>query len=200
LRKKQRDNFLISFFKEKEKYKNLAEFIVRLIRDDPLTPKESIHTILYRIKDESRLIEKIDQENISSEFDIKPITHKNFHERIGDIIGIRIICLRLSDIVKVEAYLKFLVEEKISWLAFYAHFCEKVYSYFLKIVRGSPVVIPQECFQRAGFCEIKVFPVCCSLFWWRQCHLFNYVLLYLEICRGIDRYLFRFNTLKIGPL
>jgi putative GTP pyrophosphokinase len=113
LRKKQRDNFLISFFKEKEKYKNLAEFIVRLIRDDPLTPKESIHTILYRIKDESRLIEKIDQENISSEFDINPITHKNFHERIGDIIGIRIICLRLSDIVKVEAYLKFLVEEKI---------------------------------------------------------------------------------------
>jgi GTP pyrophosphokinase len=113
LRKQQRDNFLISFFKEKEKYKKLAEYIVRLIRDDPSAPKESIHTILYRIKDESRLIEKIDQENTSSEFDVTPITHKNFHERIGDIIGIRIICLRLSDIVKVEAYLKFLVEEKI---------------------------------------------------------------------------------------
>lgn len=69
--------------------------------------------ILHRIKDESRLIEKIDQENISSEFDMEPITHKNFHERIGDIIGIRIICLRLSDIVKVEKYLEFLVEEKI---------------------------------------------------------------------------------------
>ena len=113
MRKQQRDKFLISFFKEKEKYKKLAEYIVRLIRDDPSAPKESIHTILYRIKDESRLIEKIDQENISSAIDIKPITHKNFHERIGDIIGIRIICLRLSDIVKVEAYLKFLVEEKI---------------------------------------------------------------------------------------
>ena len=113
MKKQQRDNFLISFFKEKEKYKTLAEYFVRLIRDDPSAPKESIHTILYRIKDESRLIEKIDQENMNSEFDMKPITHKNFHERIGDIIGIRIICLRLSDIVKVEAYLKFLVEENL---------------------------------------------------------------------------------------
>ena len=113
MRKQQRDNFLISFFKKKEKYKKLAEYIVRLISDDPSAPKESIHTILYRIKDESRLIEKIDQENISSECDKNPITHKNFHERIGDIIGIRIVCLRLSDILKVEAYLEFLVEETI---------------------------------------------------------------------------------------
>ena len=113
MRKQQRDHFLISFFKKKEKYKKLAEYIVRLISDDPLAPKESIHTILYRIKDESRLIEKIDQENKRSELDVTPITHKNFHERIGDIIGIRIICLRLSDIVKVEAYLEFLVEENI---------------------------------------------------------------------------------------
>lgn len=113
MRKQQRDTFLISFFKQKEKYKKLAEYIVRLISDDPSAPKESIHTILYRIKDESRLIEKIDQENTRSEFDRKPITQKNFHERIGDIIGIRIICLRLSDILRVEAYLKFLVEEEI---------------------------------------------------------------------------------------
>lgn len=113
MKKQQRDNFLISFFKKKEKYKILAEYFVRLIREDPSAPKESIHTILYRIKDESRLIEKIDQENMRAEFDMKPITDKNFHERIGDLIGIRIICLRLSDIVKVEAYLEFLVEEKI---------------------------------------------------------------------------------------
>jgi putative GTP pyrophosphokinase len=111
--KQQRDNFLISFIKEKEKYKKLAEYIVRFIRDDPSAPKESVHTILYRIKDESRLIEKIDQENSSTTMNEKAITHKNFHEMIGDIIGIRIICLRLSDIVKVEAYLKLLVEEKI---------------------------------------------------------------------------------------
>ena len=113
MRKQQRDKVIISFFKEKDKYERLAVYIVRLIQDDPSAPKESIHTILYRIKDEARLIEKIDQENSSSANNVKPITHKNFQERIGDLIGIRIICLRLSDIKKVEIYLKLLVEEKI---------------------------------------------------------------------------------------
>ena len=113
MKKQQRDNLLISFFKKKETYKKLAEYIVRLVSDDPSAPKESIHTILYRIKGESRLIEKIEQENAGFESDKALVTHKNFHEKIGDLIGIRIICLRLSDIVNVEAYLKFLVEEKI---------------------------------------------------------------------------------------
>ncbi len=113
MRKQQRDKILISFFKEKEKYEKLAEEVVRLIRDDPSAPKESIHTILYRIKDEERLLEKIEQENSGSSIDAETITHKNYQERIGDLVGIRIVCLRLSDIVKVEAYLKLLVEEKI---------------------------------------------------------------------------------------
>lgn len=110
--KQQRDNILISFSK-KETYEKLAGYIVSFIRDDPSAPKESLHTILYRIKDEARLIEKIDQENSSSAVGSKSITHKNFQERIEDIIGIRIICLRLSDIIKVEAYLELLVGEKI---------------------------------------------------------------------------------------
>ena len=112
-KKSQRDSILISFFKEKEKYEKFAEYIVRLIRDDPSAPKESFHTILHRIKDEARLMEKIEQENTNSATDVAPITHKDFQERIGDIIGIRIIFLRLSDILKVESYLKLLVEEKI---------------------------------------------------------------------------------------
>lgn len=113
MKKQQRDNILISFFKKKEKYEKLAGYIVRLIRDDPSAPKESIHTILYRIKDEARLIEKIDQENSNPAMGTTSITHRNFQERIEDIIGIRIICLRLSDIIKVESYLNLLVEEKI---------------------------------------------------------------------------------------
>jgi len=113
MKKQQRDKILISFFKEKEKYAKLAEDIVRLIRDDPSAPKESIHTVLYRIKDEARLIEKIEQENSTSAVNVKTITHSNYQERIDDIVGIRIICLRLSDIVKVEEYLKLLAEEKI---------------------------------------------------------------------------------------
>jgi hypothetical protein len=54
MRKRQKEAILISFFKEKEKYEKLAEYIVHLIRDDPSSPKESLHTITYRIKDEAR--------------------------------------------------------------------------------------------------------------------------------------------------
>ena len=78
MRKQQRDNILISFLKEKEKYEKLVCYIVRLIRDDPSVPKGNIHTILYRIKDEARLIEKIEQENSSTAIEVKTITHRNF--------------------------------------------------------------------------------------------------------------------------
>lgn len=113
MRKRQKEAILISFFKEKEKYEKLAEYIVHLIRDDPSSPKESLHTITYRIKDEARLIEKIDEENKQLGVEAAPITQKNFQERVGDILGIRLICLRLSDIKRVEVYLGLLAEEKI---------------------------------------------------------------------------------------
>jgi len=113
MRKRQKEAILISFFREKEKYEKLAEYIVHLIRDDPSSPKESLHTITYRIKDEARLIDKIDEENEQLGVEAAPITQKNFQERVGDLLGIRLICLRLSDIKRVEAYLGLLAEEKI---------------------------------------------------------------------------------------
>jgi hypothetical protein len=54
MKKHQREAILVSFLNEKEKYKKLAEYIVQLIQDDPSSPKESFHTIIYRIKDELR--------------------------------------------------------------------------------------------------------------------------------------------------
>jgi ppGpp synthetase/RelA/SpoT-type nucleotidyltranferase len=72
-----------------------------------------LHTIIYRIKDELRIIEKIDKQNKELEAGAPPITEKNYQTRVGDLLGFRIICLRLSDIGKIEAYLGFLSEEKI---------------------------------------------------------------------------------------
>ena len=63
MKKHQREAILISFLNEKERYKRLAEYVVHLIKDDPSSPKESLHTIIYRVKDELRLIEKIDNQN-----------------------------------------------------------------------------------------------------------------------------------------
>jgi len=113
MQKHQREAILISFLNEKEKYGKLAEYIVQLIRDDPSSPKESLHTIVYRIKDELRLIEKIDEQNEAIEAGASIISEKNYQMKIGDLLGVRIICLRLSDIGKVEAYLGLLSEEKI---------------------------------------------------------------------------------------
>jgi putative GTP pyrophosphokinase len=113
MRKNQKEAILISFFKKKEKYKKLAEYIIHFIRDDPSSPKESLHTITYRIKDEARLIEKIDKENKRLGVGAALITQKNFQEKVGDLLGIRLICLRLSDIKRIEAYLVLLAKEKI---------------------------------------------------------------------------------------
>ena len=109
----KREAILISFLNEKKKYKKLAEYIVQLIQDDPSSPKESFHTIIYRIKDELRLIEKINRLNEELEAGVPLITEKNYQARVGDLLGVRIICLRLSDVEKVEAYLKLLSEENI---------------------------------------------------------------------------------------
>ena len=113
MQKHQREAILISFLNEKERYKKLAEYIVHLIRDDPSSPKESLHTIVYRIKDELRLIEKIDEQNKALEAGEVPISENNYQVKIGDLLGLRMICLRLSDVEKVEAYLRLLSEEKI---------------------------------------------------------------------------------------
>ena len=113
MRKRQKEAILISFFKEKAKYEELAEHVIHLIRDDPSSPKGSLHTITYRIKDQARLIEKIEEENKQSGVGPGPITKENFQERVGDILGIRLICLRLSDVEAVETYLALLAEENI---------------------------------------------------------------------------------------
>jgi ppGpp synthetase/RelA/SpoT-type nucleotidyltranferase len=114
MKKRQKEAILVAFLQEKEKYKRLAEYIVDLIQDDPSTPKESLHTIIYRLKDELRLIEKITKLNIARlETGLPAITKKNYQECIGDLLGVRIICLRLSDIGKIEIYLKLLSEENI---------------------------------------------------------------------------------------
>jgi len=113
MRKRQKEAIFISFFKEKEKYEKLAEYIIHLIRNDPSAPKESIHTITYRIKDKDRLIEKIENENKKPEMKSVLITQKNFQTKIEDLLGIRLICLRLSDINRIKTYLELLADEKI---------------------------------------------------------------------------------------
>lgn len=113
MKKYQKEAILISFLKEKQKYEKLAEHMIHLLKDDPASPRDNLHTITYRIKDKTRLIEKIDNENKKTGADDVPITEKNYQERIGDLLGVRIICLRLSDIDSIKEYIELLEDEKI---------------------------------------------------------------------------------------
>lgn len=113
MRKREREALLIAFLKEKIKYEKLGDYILHLIRDDPSAPKNNFHTITYRIKEENRFIEKIERQNKSLPPGQQPITVKNFKERMGDLLGIRLICLRLDDIKIIESYLVYLAEENI---------------------------------------------------------------------------------------
>lgn len=86
---------------------------MRLIQDDPSAPAASLHTIIYRIKDGSRLIEKIDMLNSTVASEKEITTEKNHQAEIPDLLGVRIICLRLADVGKIEGYLNLLAKEKI---------------------------------------------------------------------------------------
>jgi ppGpp synthetase/RelA/SpoT-type nucleotidyltranferase len=112
MNKNQKEAILLSFINEKDKYRRLAEYTLQLMKNDPLMPKESLHTIIYRIKNESRLIEKIIKLNQKTD-DSPFILEQNYQERINDLLGVRMICLRLSDVENVEAYLKLLSEDNI---------------------------------------------------------------------------------------
>ena len=113
MRKREKEALLIAFLKEKIKYEKLGDYILHLIQDDPSAPKNNFHTITYRIKEENRFIEKIERQNKSLAPGHPPITVKNFKERMGDLLGIRLICLRLDDIKIIESYLLYLAEENI---------------------------------------------------------------------------------------
>jgi GTP pyrophosphokinase len=44
---------------------------------------------------------------------VSPIAEENYQARVADLLGVRIICLRLSDIEKVQIYLRLISEENI---------------------------------------------------------------------------------------
>lgn len=113
MRKRQEELLVIRYLKEKLKYERLGKYITHFIRNDPSALKNNFHSITYRVKDEKRFIEKIEKENKDLSDGNSHITVKNFHNRIGDLLGMKLICLRLNDIKIIEAYFQYLVEEKI---------------------------------------------------------------------------------------
>jgi len=113
MNKKQKESLLVNFYRTTPIYKRLAEYFMHIFEDDPSAPNDNIYTINYRIKNGTRLVEKITNLNKRAVKGEKPISVSNYKDRVGDMLGIRIICLRLSDIELVQSYLDYLAEERI---------------------------------------------------------------------------------------
>jgi putative GTP pyrophosphokinase len=91
-----------SWYKARDRYALLADELHRLLDKDQRFPHGSVYTVKHRLKSERRLMEKLDEVTPA---DGIPINASNFHEHIIDLLGLRIVCLRVSDLQKVQEYL-----------------------------------------------------------------------------------------------
>jgi len=106
--RKNRDAILRSYYGCRDTYEKLAQEMLRLFDGDidPSVPTQSIYTIKHRIKDVDRLLDKLVQKEKKSVVDAS-----NYQRKVDDILGLRIVCLRLSDVEKIEKYVSFLSKE-----------------------------------------------------------------------------------------
>lgn len=102
---------LLRFYQSQDRYERLARELHRVLDEDERFPTDAVYTVKHRLKDGDRLIEKIHQNNNESRKK-RPIDDTTFQDRIDDLLGLRIICLRLSDLEKLKAYLFSLQAEK----------------------------------------------------------------------------------------
>jgi len=113
LRKAERNKILVDFYRSQEHYERFASEIRRLL-DDEESPflADSLYTVKHRLKDTDRLIQKIEQTNGRLRRGVAPIGAANFQDRIEDLLGVRIVCLRLSDLAKLRDFLSDLEEDQ----------------------------------------------------------------------------------------
>jgi GTP pyrophosphokinase len=113
LRKGERNKILVDFYRSQEHYERLATEIRRLL-DDEESPflADSLYTVKHRLKDTDRLIQKIEQTNGRLRKGVTPISAANFQDRIEDLLGVRIVCLRLSDLAKLQGFLADLEDDQ----------------------------------------------------------------------------------------
>lgn len=109
MKRQERDAIQRSYYASRDRYEKLAGEIRRVFDSDidPSVPTRSIYTIKHRIKSVDRLLEKITKTSVTQR-----ITPDNYQERVKDILGIRIVCLRLSDVGAVANFLLSLRKER----------------------------------------------------------------------------------------
>src|SRR6202161_1599116 len=92
-------------------YEKLAKGLHAILDEDPRFPSNAVYAVKHRLKGEVRLLEKIKTINSELKANQRPIDHNNLQKRVKDLLGFRVICLRLSDPEKLKLYISSLEKE-----------------------------------------------------------------------------------------
>lgn len=101
------------FTSKKYLFQNLAQAVYRLLSSHPLL-QPYVHSLKYRVKDESRLREKLIEKAIDAREKGKrfTITDKNLFEHIGDLAGVRLLHLHTTEMQSINEALVKIFEEQ----------------------------------------------------------------------------------------
>jgi putative GTP pyrophosphokinase len=105
------DQIRIKYNEVRPFYEKLAKGFHGILDEDPRFPANAVYAVKHRLKSEVRLLEKIKTANSELKTGQHPISRENLQTRIKDLLGFRIICLRLSDLEKLKVYISSLEKE-----------------------------------------------------------------------------------------
>lgn len=142
----EKNAILLSHYRSIRHYEELARRIRALFEGEP-TFRDGLYIIKHRIKNEDRLIEKIDERNKNQPSPV--INRRNYQTKVEDIVGIRIICFRPSDVKKVAEFISALKKE--GKLAFRGPENKKPFQWHLE---RAPGLSSEVDFQYSGYSSV----------------------------------------------
>ncbi len=111
IKTREANRIRVAFYESQDRYLALAAELHRILDQDVRFPRNAVYAVKHRLKGHQRLLEKIDDLNARRRAGSPKVDHTNFANRIDDLLGVRVVVLRLSDLGKVRQYLDSLVTE-----------------------------------------------------------------------------------------
>lgn len=107
---REKNKILVDFARLRPLYDRLATELHRVLDGDARFAEYGVYAVKHRIKSDARLVEKIDSYN--RDHPRRCITPATFQSRVKDLLGVRIVVLRLDDLKLVRDYIAALVAER----------------------------------------------------------------------------------------
>mgnify|MGYP001379601229 CR=1 FL=1 len=110
LTQQEQKDIRVAWYQIRDRYQILAEELHRLLDLEETFPHASVYAVKHRLKSPDRLIEKLCALTLDAN-QSEAISDVTFQNHVDDLLGIRVICLRVSDLGKVRNYLDSLKNE-----------------------------------------------------------------------------------------